>query len=187
MDLNFSPSLGAGSNETLLATKPCPVCGGVYFQGSSRCDSCGLVFEKFENFKRGPLVAGSRALESLWLGVLEDYENFQAHLNFSRECLYGNKIAFAAQKYRWILEANPSDSIALKMKVRLQELVFLNYSEVSHLEVPHSRWDLTSFLLFLGFFFLTLGLSSLTVEWFFIGALTISLTFGLRGFLSLRR
>lgn len=167
-----------------LATEPCPRCGGPYFKGSEECDTCGLIFAKFDMRQTPKIVPGSARLENEWSLVLEQYGKVDIHLNFIRRCLDENNLPFAAFQYRRILDGNPNDEMAKRFQKTVVEVATLNYIPAKRPERREARaWNVSWILgtsgvamSFAGAFFPpSVGINLLGV-----GILTLALTLGLR-------
>jgi hypothetical protein len=147
MDLTFvEPKKLPERPKARLASLPCPRCGGMYQQGSPICDSCGVVLNRVNDMRAGPLVHGNQRLERLWENILDGYLQEGRHQEFIRRCAMENSLDFAAQKYRWILDVTPSDEMAMRMRQQVIELAPLHYMPSGKSKMLDRRigWDLTS-------------------------------------------
>lgn len=117
------------SLEEKYGTFSCPFCQATCKKGAAECGSCGRVFEKAKRTQIEPKrdLIGSESLRSLWNQVMAEYANEARHESFVQQALTEKSLPFASQQYRQILEANPSDPIAMKMRERLINLATMTY------------------------------------------------------------
>lgn len=105
--------------EQNFSSNPCPRCGAHTQSGAKECLRCGLIFVKWKKMQLGEELALNVVvpvrIELMWQSILDNYEDENAHKSFVYECGKQGCIAFAAQKYRMIMEADPHNVIASKM------------------------------------------------------------------------
>ncbi|HEX4924472.1 MAG TPA: hypothetical protein VFV50_10315 [Bdellovibrionales bacterium] len=110
-----------------LASQPCPRCGGIYEKGAAECGTCGLIFAKMKKPGDTPGISTPAALETAWGEVMMSFSDEAAHLAFIEKCLAANNALFASQKYRKLIEANPNDELAIKMRDKIIQRVSAIY------------------------------------------------------------
>lgn len=123
------PSLSPINTSIQLDTFACSKCGYQNLKGSSECSSCGMVFEKARKQALGIKqdVSGTPELKTLWERVISDYDNQAVHEAFINMALNQKNLPFASQQYRLILEANPNESMALRMRDKIINIATLTY------------------------------------------------------------
>jgi hypothetical protein len=112
-----------------VETFTCIKCSYNNPMGSKECASCGLVFEKSRKKDLGIRedVGGTMELKSLWTRVMEDYTNETLHETFIKLALGQKNLPFASQQYRQLLDVNPNEEIALKMREKIINLATVAY------------------------------------------------------------
>lgn len=128
----------------------CPKCQYENPKGSESCERCLLVFKKHEALESQgqDAVEGSSFLKELWGYVLEDYGNREFHEKFVQTALSEKKLPYASQQYRRMIEINPADDIAIKMRDRVIQLATITYMSLERPKAKkNSRW-LTKVFLF---------------------------------------
>lgn len=92
-------------------------------------------------------IVGNEGLRIAWEKVISDYDNIPTHETFINRCYSEKNLPFASQQYRFVLEANPQDAIALKMREKLINLTTLTYVPPKREEEESGgRWGLTGIL-----------------------------------------
>ncbi|MFK8137171.1 MAG: hypothetical protein AB8E15_02315 [Bdellovibrionales bacterium] len=102
----------------------CPKCEYQSPPMSQECMRCGLVFSKIANNESKPeqQVLASSPIQNLWKQVLEGYEDRSVHQKFIETCSAHQKLAFASQQYKSMLEVNPQDAIAKKQQQKIIQI-----------------------------------------------------------------
>jgi hypothetical protein len=72
-------------------------------------------------------IMAPMALEQAWQEVLTKFADESVHDGFIEKCIVSNNVLFASQKYRQLLEANPTDEISIKMRDRIIQRVSAIY------------------------------------------------------------
>jgi hypothetical protein len=117
------------SIESKASTFLCFKCGYANQKGSAECESCGLVFGKSKK-PVGTLresVAALPDLKMAWESVIEDFGSQSRHETFIKIALAHKNLPYASQQYRTILESNPNDEIANKMREKIISIATLTY------------------------------------------------------------
>lgn len=130
-------------------TFSCPVCSYQNPKGNLSCSQCLLVFAKHEQKEMGikQSVTGSSYLREMWDHVIADYGNRDFHEKFIQTALAEKNLPYASQQYRKMIEANPADDIALKMRDRIIQLVTVTYVPPARPAVAdNKRWGLKIFV-----------------------------------------
>lgn len=122
--------------------KQCPKCKAENPGDSVSCRVCGIIFEKFGRKRDSGEKAGSPAappisLKAGWDNVLANYEKPEVHEKFISDCLGQKQLTYVSAQYRKMLEANPNDTIALKMRDKIIGLATLTF-------IPPRREDKAS-------------------------------------------
>jgi hypothetical protein len=75
--------------------------------------------------KKGEMagIPAPLSLETAWQEVMAKYDQEPSHLAFVEKCLSTNNALFASQKYRQLIEANPGDEMAIKMRDKIIQRV----------------------------------------------------------------
>ena len=121
------PPRRPGSHLKEIASSPCPRCKGIYEKGAVECGTCGLIFSKMKKPGESVGISSPVVLETAWKNILENYGDEAIHLAFIEQCIDSKNVLFASQKYRQLLEANPSDQIAVKMRDKIIQKVSAIY------------------------------------------------------------
>lgn len=130
-----SPSL---NHQSIVVEAKCPSCGAKRSPGLSECPACGVIFAKLNQKMSSASSAGSsisnagEALNNQWKQVMEAYEDLSRHEAFIQACMIQSKLAFASQQYRKLLELNPQDTMAQKMRDKIINLATVSF-------IPPSR------------------------------------------------
>lgn len=137
----------------------CTKCGAKNPKGSDECVRCGLVFEKHRKQMHGPkeMISSTPELKSLWERVLSDYSNETLHETFINLALGQNNLPFASQQYRQILEASPSEEMALKMREKIINVATLTYVPPKREFAAKKRFPLTTIIIAVGLFLMLTG------------------------------
>ncbi|MEQ1876153.1 MAG: hypothetical protein ABL958_05870 [Bdellovibrionia bacterium] len=122
-----APPRKPGTHLRELASEPCPRCKGVYEKGAAECGSCGLIFAKMKKPGEQVGIAAPANLEAEWSALIQNYADEAAHLAFIEKAITSKNVLFASQKYRGLIEANPSDEIAVKMRDKIIQKVSAIY------------------------------------------------------------
>jgi len=126
---------------TALSTTLCPKCGEHYRLDAPECSFCGLVFRKFEEAQVPLMVYGSERLEVAWSHVLENFEDIKSHQAFFKICLEERNLTYGAYRYRRFLEAQPTHTLAQKMRYQFRQAVLTTFLSTSTKTPPvSSRW-----------------------------------------------
>lgn len=130
----------------------CPFCQAPNQQGSVECASCQRVLEKAKKISMEIRkdTAGSELLRTLWGSVLADYASEARHEAFIQQALSDQGLQFASQQYRQILDANPNEAIAMKMRERIINLATLTYIPQPRAVVKKKWMSLPIMLIFVG-------------------------------------
>lgn len=100
-------------------------------------------------------------LKRQWDLVRENYARVDLHEAFVQKCFGSNQLPFASLQYRQIIEANPSDDLALKMRDRIIALSTAAYIPQRRQEEKSSRGSgLTWLLIGAGVLLVLTGLMS---------------------------
>lgn len=142
--------------------RDCPRCKAKNVNAAKECNSCGVVFEKFEGQKLKSFeISSTESLKTSWNAVMDNYEHDNFHQEFIDLCLAEKKIDFAAQKYSKILMAYPGDRVAQQMLERIENLAMATFGSPLDIEKPPSkkrfRWT---------FLLMSLGLSMVLIGYF---------------------
>jgi Zn finger protein HypA/HybF involved in hydrogenase expression len=137
--LNKSPGGSLHQTQVLVPARKvplrpdrvtCPKCKRENPRGAKDCPGCGVVFAKYrgevaeERMASDAQLAERPELISLWNEtVVSDYNNTAVHERFIEACRAANSLAFAAYKYKRVLEAAPEEEIARAMQKRVVALV----------------------------------------------------------------
>ncbi len=105
-DLDFAES---------VETKECPKCHKVSPLNAKDCKSCGLVFDKYRA-KKEDVLPSSPTIEAAWKKVLDRYESEERHFSFLRVCQSEDNLSNALHRYSALIEAQPMDRLAKKMR-----------------------------------------------------------------------
>ncbi len=103
-------------------------------------------------------VDASLEIKTLWNDVKENYEDENMHSKFIQLCLKQDLLTYASGKYRKILESNPSDNIAEKMKKRIIGLALASYVPAHSEEVSSFRLGKSGSVALFGVVLMMLGL-----------------------------
>lgn len=141
----------------------CPKCKYQNRKGSKTCQSCGIVFEKYEKRQKGvqPDMLSSDEMRTMWESVLTDYSNMDKHDKFVRECLARNQLPYASQQYRIMIETNTADTIAIKMRDKIIEMATLTFMPPKRDIAPVKQQN---FPMIIGIVGLVLGLAGLMID-----------------------
>jgi hypothetical protein len=104
-------------------TKPCPKCANQVAIHDKECSRCGVVFDKLKMQAAEVDAKASRRLLGFWDNVMEHFENEERHQNFLKSCQDENNLDFAMSCYTRLLEAEPSNERAKRMRDSIQALV----------------------------------------------------------------
>lgn len=165
---NESPTLVDPTNEKF----PCPKCKFQNKKGSAICQSCGIVFEKFEKRQKGvqPDMLSSEEMRVHWEQVLTDYSNESKHEKFLKLCLAKNQLPYASQQYRIMIDTNTADNIAIKMRDKIIEMATLTYMPPKR-NIPEKKGNGAIIIVAAGVI--------LTLVGFMVDSLRILLTLGI--------
>jgi hypothetical protein len=126
-------------------------------------------------------VSRSLDLVGLWSAIVADYNNEILHERFVTACERGRALHFAAMKYQAVLDAAPTEPIALKMKTRVTGMVSQLFA-TSTVAAP-SKFKFpsaTKLLVFLGSFAIVAGLIAPQTGLAGVGISMLALAIGLR-------
>ena len=126
-------------------------------------------------------VDASLEIKTLWNDVKENYEDENMHSKFIQLCLKQDLLTYASGKYRKILESNPSDNIAEKMKKRIIGLALASYVPAHSEEVSSFRLGKSGSVALFGVVLMMLGLIPETPRSLIvIGLLMFTISGGIR-------
>jgi len=118
-------SLGDSKEE--LFWESCPKCFSNYQPGLKECPKCGLVFSKWQRKLWGNDVDGNKRLEIAWQDVISRFEEPEVHARFIKQTMQEQMLPYAAYRYRRILEADPHNELAKKMRNQISEISQVAY------------------------------------------------------------
>jgi hypothetical protein len=90
--------------------------------------------EADERFANDVLLGGNRELVALWEQVIFDYTNEQCHERFIAGSCARGALAFAASKYKTLLEVAPGEELATRMRERIMAMASHRFDVVNRLE-----------------------------------------------------
>ena len=102
----------------------CPKCSYNLTKDMNECPSCGIILSKISDKESSPdrQVMGNSVLLELWKKIVQDYQNEALHEQFIQSSLQYNKLSFASQQYRKMMEVNPLDETSKKMQDKIIQL-----------------------------------------------------------------
>jgi hypothetical protein len=108
----------------------CPECGWVGPRDSSQCPQCLLIFEKHNRKVQleQNQVRASLKLDQSWSDIILDYSNINKHEDFVNMAITEKNLPFASQQYRKMLELNPMDEVAIKMRDKIIQVATLTFT-----------------------------------------------------------
>ena len=136
------PTSFFATQATQIKSKPfsCPKCGHSYAGGDVECVKCGILFSRWSEKKaHRSEFSASKELKELWEAVILEYENENRHRQFIRYGWVDSNIEYVTQKYQDLLEANPSDEVALKFQKEIQLLASTRF-EVARQPQKSASW-----------------------------------------------
>jgi hypothetical protein len=140
------------------SSEPCPKCGVFSLAGAKECTGCGLIFKKWESQTLGGHVGSSQRLELAWETALMNWEQPLFHDNFINQANLEKNLPFASLKYRRILEADPTNEVALKRRDQVLQLVMVSFMTPEK-DVAGETFSRSVYtLLILGVFLVLIGL-----------------------------
>jgi hypothetical protein len=150
--------------QDVVIDKECPKCGTLNRPETQECKSCKIVFQKYVEWKKEgeQWLHLNRQMSEAWRLVMDDYDNPTAHTEFFERCLEAGELPVAARRYQRILNVNPSDEIALKMRERITEFVEAPLKSSPHVHLPSWRSALFSFVILVG---TLLAVTGFSVDW----------------------
>lgn len=88
------------------------------------CPGCGIILSKISDRESSPemQVMGNTVLVEMWKKITQDYQNANLHEQFIQTSLQYNKLSFASQQYRKMMEVNPLDETSKKMQNKIIQL-----------------------------------------------------------------
>ena len=133
-----------------VETFPCPACSYANPKGTLDCARCGVVFSKYKRLETAkaelpvappsaPLSSNNAELSIHWEAVTQNYTKQVLHEAFIQKCFLAHQLPFASQKYRQILESNPSDELAKKMRDKIIALSTAAYIPQARPEAEKPR------------------------------------------------
>lgn len=144
-----------------MQQKTCPKCGYANVADAVECSACGVIFSKLSDPDSAPdaQVLANPAIVAQWKDVVQNYADEDLHEAFIQSCLAAQKLNFASQQYRKMLEINPSDQTAKAMQdkiVQIASFQMLSAKQNRQFTKP-PRWTsflilFTSLLTFFGMF-----------------------------------
>lgn len=137
----------------------CPNCGKPKIPNSLDCPSCGVVFAKLgDRLDEGPQNFASEEFHELWANLIQDYNNMSLHEEFIQFCMSKNKLTFASQQYRKMLEVNPHDELAKKMQNRIISLASIHFMTLERPTADsEDKKSTLSAILFIGSVLIVIG------------------------------
>ena len=173
----FAANLSNPQNEVILGQKiqsdntlgqsglgqkrSCMKCGALNFLSSEECYSCGVVFDKLKSAPQANEKYITPELVKRWGDVLGRFEDTKVHQLFIRRASELNGLNFARDKYQAILDAHPSDEMALVMKKNVESKIQDQLrAAVEKQKMPYKRLAYATPYL-MGVFFVTYGMASL--------------------------
>ncbi len=140
----------------------CPKCRARRAPDANECQNCGVLFKKIrleEKFSGEIKLNGRPELNALWRDVLENFSAENLHERFIFACHDAECLPFASQKYGRILQANPSDETAKKMRRKIVALASIR-AQISSVPAPKAFPfpKLTSLAIFLSAAILFVGI-----------------------------
>lgn len=158
---DVDPTRSWRSIEEKVSTFICFKCGFANQKGSRECSACGVVFEKLKKAKGAikESVVASLELKRLWDEVLENYSHESKHEIFLKMALAQKNLPYASQQYRMILEANPADEIAARMRDKIINIATFTYVPPKRETVNKKPIPFPAIFTGLGFFIVLLGLT----------------------------
>ena len=99
-----------------VESKDCPKCHAKVEMAAKECTSCGLVFEKFRPKAEDTGPQASTRLKDLWAAIVQEFDREELHQDFLRACQSESNISFALYRYNSMLEVQPSDRLAKRMR-----------------------------------------------------------------------
>lgn len=100
------------------------------------------------------LEPNTQVLKASWDNLLANYEKMELHEKFVSDCLAAKQLTYASAQYRKMLEANPNDSTALKMRDKIIGLATVTFIPPKRAEKPPERMN---FLFLFAFIALAAG------------------------------
>ncbi len=154
--------------EDTEKTFTCPSCATPNVKGVVDCKFCGIVFSKFNSVKKSVATASSvltpqsqisagADLRRAWDKVMMDYENKEEHGRFLQMAVKTNSLRFASQQYRNLIDANPSDEIALQMRDKIIGIATMTFTPPRREPAKRFRFGVSGFVISMGILFLILG------------------------------
>lgn len=155
-ELSPSPKIPATSSSSASLVK-CPICSHLQSQ-KVECEKCGVVFEKVKNVSlqlQG--VAGLQGIEETWSKVVANWSDRAGHDQFFQAAFNSENLNFASQKYRAVLEANPTDELAQQMQKRIVSVVTLTMMPTREDRQKRKSPSLVTLLILIGSAFIVTG------------------------------
>lgn len=144
-----------------MAQKTCPKCSFSCQIEAAECPACGVIFSKLSDPEAAPdaQVLAKPEIVAQWKDVVQNYTDPDLHESFLQSCMASQKLNFASQQYRKMLEVNPSDEVAKKMQEKIIQIAsfqMLSAKENRQFTKP-PKWTSfailgASLILFFGFF-----------------------------------
>lgn len=134
-----------------VESKDCPKCRAKVEVAAKECTSCGLVFEKFRPKVEDTGPQASSTLKDAWAAVVQEFDSEQLHSSFLKSCQNENNISFALYRYNSILEVQPSDRLAKRMRDSAKALLEVKVDLPRPRRVVKARNPLRPLIIFLVF------------------------------------
>ncbi len=104
------------------SSKVCPKCGALNRVKATECVRCEVLFSRLEGLPLHRELKVRPAHVRAWEKVIFDYEQLWLHEEFVRSCWHDGALSFALAQYLKLLEVQPHDEIAKKMKEKILQL-----------------------------------------------------------------
>lgn len=116
---------------------PCPKCGFSNPLSADECRRCGVLVKKLKKDHPDHFRSTER-IRLRWERVLGNYEDLSRHESFLAACAEDECLPYASFRYKSILDADPTEEIAIDMLVKVDELVV--QAEEARLSESEVNW-----------------------------------------------
>ncbi len=126
----------------------CPKCTEPYTAAQNQCSKCGLIFAKYiEKVAAKNLAPASNEFDGIsapatvkaaWDDVIEQFDKFDVHQKFIYSAQVENCLEYAAKQYALILEACPTDELALRAQKQIEAIESVRFETRSRGSRPHA-------------------------------------------------
>lgn len=149
-------------NPTQALNINCPNCGEKNKANSTECNSCGVVYAKYNQIQAEPMLKKtpqSKQLTSSWQQIMDNYGNEELHQAFIDLCVQLKMLNYAAHKYRQILKIDSGDPTAVNYKKQINALLMaqLNLEPEAKLNKVKTRFRWTFLIMALGLAMIVVG------------------------------